>query len=144
MPTFEKITVRVFIHAPVAQVWNAFTTPSSIVKWNFASDDWCCPKASNDLRKGGSFNYRMESTDHAVGFDFSGTYTEVREREGIEFVLGDDRTVTVEFRADGTDTEVVETFDAESENSLELQRNGWQAILDNFKKHAEAADRAGR
>jgi uncharacterized protein YndB with AHSA1/START domain len=142
MPTFKKITVSVIVHAPVSQAWKVFTSPDSIIQWNFASDDWCCPKADNDLKKGGSFSYRMESKDHTVGFDFCGTYTEVRPEERIAYVLGDERTVTVEFRAAGTDTELVETFDAETENSLELQRNGWQAILDNFKKHAEAANPA--
>lgn len=137
MPDFEKITVSVFVNAPVGRAWEAFTSPDAIVEWNFASDDWCCPTASNDLRKGGSFNYRMESKDHAVGFDFSGTYSEVRAGERVEFALGDGRTVRVAFRAVGAGTEVVETFDAETENSLELQRTGWQAILDNFKKRAE-------
>lgn len=137
MPVFEKITVSVVVHAPVGRAWEAFTSPESIVEWNFASDDWRCPAASNDLRRGGSFNYRMESKDGAAGFDFSGTFTEVRPGERIEFALGDGRTVQVAFRAVGAGTEVVETFDAETENSLELQRAGWQAILDNYKKYAE-------
>jgi uncharacterized protein YndB with AHSA1/START domain len=137
MPTFETITVSVLVNAPVSAAWRAFTTPASIVRWNFASDDWCCPAARNDLRQGGTFSYRMESKDGKAGFDFYGTYTKVLAEDRIEYALGDGRTVTVGFLDRGGKTEVVETFDAETENSLELQRHGWQAILDNFKKHAE-------
>lgn len=137
MPTFKKITVSVIVDASISQSWKAFTAPESIVQWNFASADWCCPRATNDLRIDGSFNYRMESTDGKVGFDFEGKYTRVIPESRIEYVLGDDREVSIEFRAIGNQTEVVETFDAETENSLELQRSGWQAILNNFKKYAE-------
>jgi len=139
MATFEKITVSVVVHAPVSRAWKAFTSPDSIVKWNFASDDWCCPQATNDPRKGGAFNYRMESKDKKNGFDFYGTYTKVIPEHRIDYVLGDDREVSIEFRTIGDQTEVMETFDAEKENSLDLQRFGWQAILDNFKRHAESA-----
>jgi uncharacterized protein YndB with AHSA1/START domain len=138
MPTFRKITVSVKVNASISKSWNAFTSASSIVKWNFASDDWCCPKASNDLRQGGAFNYRMESKDGKYGFDFCGTYTMVIPENRIDFALGDGREVSVIFQAAGNQTEVIETFDAETENSLELQKNGWQAILDNFRKHAES------
>jgi uncharacterized protein YndB with AHSA1/START domain len=108
------------------------------VKWNFASEDWCCPKATNDLQQGGTFNYRMESTDGKYGFDFTGTYTAVINENRIDYALGDGREVSVIFQAAGNQTKVIETFDAETENSLELQKNGWQAILDNFRKHAES------
>lgn len=137
MPTLEKITISVIVDASLSQAWKVLTTPSSITKWNFASNDWCCPSATNDLRVDGSFNYRMESTDGKVGFDFGGKYTKVIPENRIEYILGDDREVSIVFRAIGKQTEVVETFDAETENSLELQRTGWQAILNNFKKHAE-------
>lgn len=137
MPTFEKITISVIVDASLSQAWKALTTPSSITKWNFASDDWCCPRAINDLRIDGSFNYRMESTDGKVGFDFEGKYTRVIPENLIEYMLGDDRKVSIEFRAIGNKTEVVEAFNAETENSPELQRTGWQAILNNFKKHTE-------
>ena len=138
MPIFEKITISVIVNASLSQVWKAFTAPDSIVKWNFASDDWCCPKATNDLRADGLFKYRMESSDGKIGFDFEGKYTRVIPENRIEYILGDDRKVSIEFRGIGEQTEVVETFDAETENSLELQRSGWQAILNNFKKHAES------
>lgn len=137
MPTFEKITVSVIVHAPVRVAWKAFTSPDSIVRWNFASDDWCCPVAANDLRDGGAFNYRMESKDEKYGFDFRGAYTKVLPERRIDYALGDDRTVSIEFRDKGGRTEVLETFDAEHENSIELQKSGWQAILDNYRKHAE-------
>lgn len=140
MPTFKKITIAVKVNASISQTWNAFTSTNSIVKWNFASDDWCCPNASNDLRQGGTFNYRMESIDRKYGFDFYGTYSTVIPENRIDFTLGDGREVSVIFQAEGNQTEVIETFDAETENSLELQKNGWQAILDNFRKQAESAD----
>ena len=138
MPTFKKITIAVKVNTSISQTWNAFTSTSSIVKWNFASDDWCCPKASNDLRQGGTFNYRMESKDGKHGFDFCGTYTKVIPENRIDFAFDDGREVSVIFQAAGNQTEVIETFDAETENSLELQKNGWQAILDNFRKLAES------
>ncbi len=137
MPTFEKITVSVIVAAPVRKVWNTFTSPDSIVQWNFASADWCCPSASNDLRDDGTFNYRMESKDKKYGFDFCGRYTKVIPERQIDYVLGDDRAVSIEFREKNGQTEVLETFDAEKENSLDLQKSGWQAILENFRKQAE-------
>jgi len=133
----SRITISVFVEASLGKTWDAFTSPSSIVKWNFASDDWCCPTATNDLRVDGSFNYRMESKDGKVGFDFCGKYTKVIPENRIAYVLGDDREVSIEFRAIGERTEVIETFDTETENSLDLQRAGWQAILNNVKKHVE-------
>ncbi len=144
MPIREKITVSVIVHANLSQTWEAFTSPASIVRWNFASGDWCCPRATNDLRVDGDFNYRMESTDGKAGFDFCGTYTRVLPRNRIEYVLGDGRTVSIEFRDRGQKTEVIETFEAETANPLELQKQGWQAILDNFKKHAEASAASNR
>lgn len=106
--------------------------------WNFASEDWYCPKAENDLRKGGHFNYRMSSTDDQMGFDFEGDYTEVVMLSKISYKLGDEREVYVTFEGDDVSTKVIVVFDAETENSLELQKTGWQAILDNFKKYVEA------
>jgi len=137
MSALTRITVSVRVNASPNQTWKAFTSTSSIVQWNFASDDWCCPSAVNDLREGGSFNYRMESKDHKHGFDFNGTYTTVVPENRIDYTLGDDRKVSIEFRKMGDKTEVIETFDAEGENSLDLQKHGWQAILENFRKHAE-------
>ncbi len=144
MPILAKITVSVIVHANLSQTWEAFTSPASIVRWNFASEDWCCPRATNTLKADGDFNYRMESTDGKAGFDFCGRYTRVLPTDRIEYVLGDDRAVSIEFRDRGQETEVIETFEAETENSLELQKQGWQAILDNFKKHAEATAASSR
>lgn len=108
-----------------------------MVKWNHASDDWWCPQAENDLCVGGVFNFRMEAKDGTAGFDFSGTYTEVRREERLSYRLEDDREVTVEFADAAGGTRVTTVFDAEGENSPELQRRGWQAILDNYKAYAE-------
>lgn len=140
MPTSEKvtITVKAEISAPIEKVWKCWTSPEYITRWNQASDDWHSPHAINDLRVGGKFNYRMEAKDGSFGFDFWGIYSKVEHYKSIEFTLGDDRRVQVDFTSIGDKTLVVETFEAENENSLELQQTGWQAILDNFKKIAEA------
>lgn len=134
------ITVETTVERPIDWVWTCFTDPAHVVHWNFASEDWHCPTASNTLEPGGSFNYRMAAKDGSVGFDFEGTFTAVEVNRHLAYTIGD-RAVTVDFEALGTATKVVESFEAESENSLELQRSGWQAILDNFKKHAEASSR---
>jgi uncharacterized protein YndB with AHSA1/START domain len=133
-----RITVENTVNAPVEKVWNCWTAPEHITKWNFASDDWHSPKAENDLRAGGKFSARMEAKDGSMGFDFGGVYDEVKPNELIEYTLGDDRKVVVRFTANGNETKVVETFDAEQTNSVELQKGGWQAILDNFKKYVES------
>jgi uncharacterized protein YndB with AHSA1/START domain len=141
MPAIKKITVSILADASLSTTWKAFTTPSSIMQWNFASDDWRCPKAAIELREGGAFSYRMESKDGKYGFDFNGTFTKVIPENRIEYSLDDDRCVSIVFHETGGKTEVTETFDAETENPLELQKNGWQAILDNFRKHAESVER---
>lgn len=132
----EMITVETRIAAPVAEVWRAWTTPEDIVAWNAASDDWHTVRATVDLRPGGDFSSRMEAKDGSFGFDFAGTYTRVILHELIESQFGD-RTLSVNFIADGDHTIVREHFLAESEHSVEQQRAGWQAILDNFKRHVE-------
>jgi uncharacterized protein YndB with AHSA1/START domain len=131
-----KITVEVIVKAPVAKVWNAYTEPDDIKQWNTASDDWHTTQSSVDLRVGGAFTSRMEAKDGSFGFDFAGTYTKIVPDEFIEYSFGD-RTAAVEFitRANGVTVRV--TFDAESENPAEQQRQGWQAILNNFAKHVE-------
>lgn len=134
----KKITVEVTVNAPVGKVWEAWTKPEHIVKWNFATDDWHSPWAKADFREGGSFSARMEAKDGSMGFDFGGIYDVIRNNEFIEYTMGDDRKVQVEFSSSGNQTKVVETFDAENTHSLELQKNGWQAILDNFKKYVES------
>jgi len=131
------ITVENTVNAPVSKVWEYWTKPEHITRWNNASDDWHTPRAENDLRVGGSFSARMEAKDGSMGFDFGGVYDEVRINELIEYTLGDNRKVKVSFKPEGNSTKVIESFDAESTNSVELQRGGWQAILDNFKKYVE-------
>jgi uncharacterized protein YndB with AHSA1/START domain len=132
-----KITVETKIAAPVEQVWIAYTTPEDIKRWNAASDDWHTTKSTVDLRVGGEFTSRMEAKDGSFGFDFAGTYTRIVPHELIEFSFGD-RVGTVEFVAGADSVTVRVTFDAETENSVEQQRGGWQAILNNFKKHVES------
>jgi uncharacterized protein YndB with AHSA1/START domain len=107
------------------------------MQWNNASDDWHTPRAENDLRAGGKFSARMEAKDGSMGFDFGGVYDEVKENEYIAYTMGDDRKVEVTFSAQGNETEIEETFEAEDTNPLEMQKSGWQAILDNFKNYTE-------
>lgn len=132
------ITVENTINAPVEKVWEFWSKPEHITKWCSASDDWHTPRAENDLRTGGKFLSRMEAKDGSFGFDFGGVYDEVRNNEYIEYTMGDGRKVKITFSANGNTTKVVESFDAESTNPVEMQRGGWQAILDNFKKYTEA------
>ena len=138
MTNESTITVTTNVNAPAEKVWTLWSEPEHIKKWNAASDDWHTTRAENDLRTGGKFSSRMEAKDGSFGFDFAGVYDEVRENEYIAYTMGDGRTVKVDFNAKGDTTEIVETFDPESEHSREMQQGGWQAILDNFKKYAEA------
>ena len=133
-----KIKIETIVYADPATVWAAWTTPDDISQWNAASDDWHTPRSSNDLRVGGQFSYRMEAKDGSMGFDFAGIYTKVVEQTLIEYTLGDARTVAVEFVPAGDSVKVIETFEAEDENSVEMQRQGWQNILNNFKRHVES------
>lgn len=132
------ITVESTVHAPVAKVWTCWTTPEHITQWNNASDDWHTPKAENDLRAGGKFLTRMEARDGSFGFDFSGTYDEVDMHRHIAYTLEDGRKVAIRFMEKDGVTQVSETFDPEGQNPADMQRAGWQAILDNFKKYTEA------
>jgi len=132
-----KITVETKIAAPIEQVWQAWTTPADIKQWNAASDDWHTTSSIVDLREGGSFSSRMEAKDGSMGFDFGGTYTKIIEHKRIECSFGD-RTLAVEFHTDADGVHILETFDAEPTHSEEQQRQGWQAILDNFRKYVEA------
>lgn len=134
----EIITIQTQIHAPIEKVWDCFTVPRNIVHWNFASTDWHSPHAENDLRIDGHFSYRMEAKDGSMGFDFSGTYTKIVTYETIEYVLDDDRKVQISFIKQDDHIQIIETFEAETENTIDLQRFGWQAILDNFKTYTEA------
>ncbi|MFI5187817.1 MAG: SRPBCC family protein [Chitinophagales bacterium] len=131
------ITVHNTINAPIEKVWEYWTKPEHIIKWNNASEDWHTPWAKNDLRPGGSFVSRMEAKDGSMGFDFGGVYDMVLLNEYIEYTIGDGRKVKVSFAAQGKVTKITEAFEAENMNSPELQRGGWQSILDNFKKYTE-------
>jgi uncharacterized protein YndB with AHSA1/START domain len=132
-----KITVEATVSADKKKVWDYWTKPEHITKWNFASDDWHCPRAENDLRAGGKFSSRMEAKDGSFGFDFGGVYDEVIDQKRISYTMGDGRQATTEFEGQGNKTKVTTTFDAENQNPVEMQRGGWQAILNNFKKHVE-------
>lgn len=131
------ITVRAIIDAPVQKVWEYWTNPKHIIRWNNASPEWHTPRAENDLRAGGKFLSRMEARDGSMGFDFSGKYSKVKQHNLIEYILDDDRKVQVHFNPDGNKTKITEVFEAEQENTVELQETGWQSILNNFKNYVE-------
>ena len=131
------ITVETTVNASPEQVWECWTHPGHIVHWNHASDDWHCPAAVNDLRPGGRFSYTMASRDDRMRFDFEGIYRAIEPGKSLAYTIADGREVTVGFYPDGTGTRVVETFEAENSHSPELQRDGWQAILDNFRRYTE-------
>lgn len=132
----SKITVKATIDAEPKKVWDYYTNPTHIVNWNFADPSWCCPSAVNDMKVGGTYKARMEAKDGSFGFDFEAIYTDLKP--GKEFTYGfGGRDCTVIFKNLGTQTEVIVSFDPETENSIELQQNGWQAILNNFKTYTE-------
>lgn len=139
MGTAEKtnITVQTTINAPIGKVWKSWNEPQHITKWCQASPDWHAPSAENDLRVGGKFKTTMAAKDGSVSFDFAGVYTAVEPNKTIAYTMDDDRKVTITFATEGNQTEVIETFEAESSNPIEMQRDGWQAILDSFKKYTE-------
>ncbi|MCB0465260.1 MAG: SRPBCC family protein [Aequorivita sp.] len=132
-----KITVENTVNAEPKKVWKYWNEPDHIKQWNFASPDWHCPKVSNDLRVGGKLSSRMEAKDGSFGFDFNVIYDEVEPQKKISYTMEDGRKATTTFEYLNGKTKVTTSFDAESENPLEMQRGGWQAILDNFKKHTE-------
>jgi uncharacterized protein YndB with AHSA1/START domain len=140
METSNKVTITVetTVQKPVAEVWKYWTEPQHITKWSFASDDWHAPNAENDLRVGGRFLTRMEAKDGSFGFDFGGVYDEVKTNEFISYTLDDGRKVAITFDRKDNDTKVIETFEAETTNPVEMQEAGWQAFLDNFKKYSES------
>jgi uncharacterized protein YndB with AHSA1/START domain len=131
-----KITVETTIAAPIEKVWHVYTTPEEIMKWNAASDDWHTTKASVDLRIGGVFSFRMEANDNSSGFDFAGTYTNVVPNSLLEYSFGD-RTARVDFTPTKNGVNIKVVFDAEANHSIEQQQNGWQAILNSFKRYIE-------
>ncbi len=132
-----KITVKATINADSKKVWDCYTNPSHITQWNFADPSWHCPSAENDLKVGGKYKARMEAKDGSFGFDFEAVYTEIVEGKEFTYEFGG-RTANVKFNSLGTQTEVIVTFDPENENPVEMQKNGWQSILDNFKKYTES------
>jgi uncharacterized protein YndB with AHSA1/START domain len=139
-PSKQTITIETVVKAPIEIVWDLWIQPEHIVKWNAASDDWHTPKASNDLKVGGEFTSTMAAKDGSMSFDFEGTYTKVVEYKHIAYTIADGREVSVVFSADADDdeiTRVVETFEPEGIHPLEMQQQGWQAILNNFKKYVE-------
>jgi len=133
-----RISVETTVSAPIEQVWHAYITPDDIKQWNTASDDWHTTDASVDLREGGTFSSRMEAKDGSMGFDFAGTYTKIVEHQIIRYSFGD-REAQVEFTDSTNGVMVSVTFDSEPTHSLEQQREGWQSILNNFKKYVETA-----
>ena len=134
----NKITVQTSINAPISLVWETWNSPDDIVGWCFASDDWHAPRALNELEVGGKFVTTMAAKDGSGSFDFSGTYTTIEQNKKISYTLDDDRTVEIVFEENEGKVLVTETFEMENENTEELQRAGWQAILENFKKHTES------
>lgn len=133
----NSITIQATVNAPVERVWKLWTEPEHVTQWNNASDDWYTPFAENDVRPGGKFTFRMAARDGSFSFDFGGEYDQVEEQRFMSHTMGDGRKVAVTFSSNGDTTDISETFDPESENPDEMQRAGWQAILDNFKKYAE-------
>lgn len=132
-----KIAIEATIAATAEKVWDCYTKPEHITNWNFANDDWCCPSAENDLKVGGTYKARMEAKDGSFGFDFEAVYDEVIPLKKITYTLEDGRVVTTDFEDLNGSTKVSTVFDAETENDIEMQKNGWQAILNNFKKYTE-------
>ena len=136
----QTITIKTVVNTSIERVWQYWTEPKHIKKWNNASEDWHTTVAENDLRAGGKFISRMEAKDGSFGFDFGGVYDEVKLYEVITYTLGDERKVRIDFVDLNNKTEVTEVFEAESTNSMEMQQEGWQAILDNFKRYTEGTN----
>ena len=132
-----KITVETIVDTTPEKAWFHFVKPASIEKWNHASEDWYCPKAINDLTEGGAFSYTMSSTDGSISFDFNGIFLRIIPNEYLKYKIADGRIVEVQFIAVGDKTKVVETFEAENMHSEEMQRAGWQSILNNYKKFTD-------
>jgi len=133
----SQITVKTTVKAPLKTVWDAWTNPEHITQWAFASADWQAPHAENDLKTGGKFKTRMEAKDGSAGFDFTGTYTKVDDQQTIEYTMDDGRAVSIKFEENPEGVAITQTFDPENQNPEEMQRQGWQAILNNFKSYVE-------
>ena len=139
METSKKklIKTETIVAATIEKVWNFWTNPEHIIQWNNASDDWHTPKAENDLSINGKFIYHMEAKDNSAAFNFEGTYKKIKNNEKIEYEIADGRNVTIDFIEEGEKIKITQTFEAEDNNTLELQKTGWQSIMDNFKKYTE-------
>lgn len=133
-----NITIETSVKSSIEKVWDTWNNPKHVVNWNHASDDWFSPRAINDFKVGGKFEYRMEAKDGSFGFDFSGTYVDIQNNKLVVTRLDDDRLVSTEFIPENDSIKIVETFEAEGENSIELQREGWLAILTNYKNYTES------
>ncbi|PRX54250.1 SRPBCC family protein [Flagellimonas meridianipacifica] len=134
----KKITVETKVKGSIDKIWEFWTKAEHIVNWNFAIPEWHCPQAENNLEVGKSFRFRMEARDGSMGFDYEGTYTQIEPKTTIEYALGDERKVSIDFKKMGNAVSIVETFEVEDTNTLEQQQQGWQAILDNFKSYVES------
>lgn len=132
-----KIQIEASIEAPIDKVWSYWTEPSHITKWNFAVSEWHCPKATNELKVGGKYKARMEAKDGSFGFDFEAIYDDVIHQKTLSYTMSDGRRATTHFESFGNNTKVTTRFDAENQNPIDMQKNGWQSILNNFKKYAE-------
>lgn len=131
------LKVQATIEASLNHTWACWTEEHHITQWNFATDDWCCPSAKNDLRVGGEFHYEMAAKDGTASFDFWGTYTKIEPGKTLDIALGDGRNMYVSFEASAAGTTVIEQFEPENENPEDMQEAGWGMVLANFKKHAE-------
>lgn len=133
-----KISIENQINAPIEKVWDFYTQPEHITQWNFADPSWHCPSATNDMRIGGTYSARMEAKDGSFGFDFEAVYDEIKSGQYFSYVMPDDRKVEVSFENTGDQTKVSIVFDAENQNPVDMQKAGWQSILDNFKRYSES------
>lgn len=133
----QDITIDVTIYAPMDRIWQCWTEPDHIIHWNYAIAAWHCPKAAADLRPGGKFNFRMEAKDGSMGFDFAGVYDTIEHHKRVDYTIADGRKVQNIFATDGSSTKMTTIFEAETINDVEMQRNGWQSILNNFKAYVE-------
>ena len=134
---FKKIKIEITVKKPIEKVWKFWTQPKHITKWNFASDEWHCPKAVNDLKKDGDFSFTMASKDGKISFDLGGVYHKIIKNKQISYALDDGRKVDTHFRDEEKTTKISTVFEAENTNPIEMQKSGWQSILGNFKKYAE-------
>lgn len=135
---FEKFTIHAKVNQNIHTCFHTYHTPQHIICWNFASEDWHCPNATSEFKEGGRFNYRMEAKDHSFGFDFTGIFDKIEEPKWIKYHMDDHREVVIHFEAQGDQTSIEVTIDAENDNPIALQKRGWQSILNNFKKYAES------